>query len=332
MRCTSGKRVFIFRTAGGCLLAVSLLLSSFPAGADTVVFKNKNRLVGLVVEQHQDRVIVSTAQGELPVFRKDIAEIQFDSEFQNYLAMAREYEKQGKLGLALDYYNKTLEANPDCEPARKAIVGVQNRFWAASTEGPRDQVEKYQAIHDSWDQGRSVDDVIQEKAIRQLKLLREGLGLVPAKKGDWVVAEFVDSKKPAGLGGLRRNDRLVSIDGQSLRYLSVDVVAQQLLLPAYTDFTLEYERDCYVHVPEGSGRLKDLGLDIRLENRGLVVKSVKKETPAARAGLLPKDLVTKINGEATRYMPLARARQLIETAGTERVIITVRRTGVWTRR
>ena len=61
-----------------CLIAVNAVF------ADTIYMQDESIIKGLIVEEHHDRVVFSTADGESPVFRGDIDEIFYDRLEQNY--------------------------------------------------------------------------------------------------------------------------------------------------------------------------------------------------------------------------------------------------------
>ncbi|MBI3315772.1 MAG: PDZ domain-containing protein [Candidatus Omnitrophica bacterium] len=331
MRLSVKGGVFLFNFAGGLILP-SLFLFCADVRADTITLKNGKEIKGLVVEQHADRIILSTKTGEIPVLKKGIKNIAYDEPAQNFMQIGKAYESEKKLREALAYYEKALEVNPSLEEAQAAAQGLRNRLWAFSTEGPRSEVEKQQALYDAWGGGRSFDELIQKERAEEGSALKERLGLSLEKKGDWVRVTAADGKKDAALGGLKKGDRLVSVDGQSLRYLNVDAVTKPLLLPRYTNFLLEFEREVQLAKPEGQKRLSALGLDLKLEYQGIVIRSVKEGSAAARAGLKEKDLVMKVNGEATRYLPLGKAIKMIESSHDSTAVFTVRRTTLLARR
>jgi len=315
---------------GGCLLPSLFFCSNLLA--DTITLKNGKDLKGLVVERHADRIILSTEKGEIPILLKGIKNIRYDDPEQNFMKAGQAYESEGKLGEALAFYEKAVEVNPNFEDAKKAANGVRNRFWAQRTEGPRNEMETKQAIYDAWGQGKPMDQLIHKETLEQAAALREGLGVSLERKGDWISFDFVDPKKEAALAGLRKNDRVVSMDGRSLRYLSEEVVRKDFLSPRVSNFTLEFERDCFVHKEKNQIKLPDIGLKLKLEYQGLIIQSVKDGSPAADAGLKEGDLLTQVDGTATRYMPLKKVIQLIQNSREDRIVFTIRRPALLTRR
>ena len=77
--------------------------------ADTIYLNNGNIIKGLVVEEHKDRVVFSTREGEKIILNKDIDEIFFDDLEQNYYYIAnrfleeKDFERAEKYRSALAY-------------------------------------------------------------------------------------------------------------------------------------------------------------------------------------------------------------------------------------
>lgn len=324
----------IFLLVGGCLLP-SLFLWA-PAGfSDTILLKDGKELKGLVIEKHFDRVILSTESGEKHVLLAEIEKIGYDDPEQNFMEAGKSFEESGKLEEALAYYEKAAELNPDFEEAKAAAVGVRSRLWAKVTEGPRGEMERQQVLYDRWSRGAAPQSTEEREAVfkKQRAALKQGLGLVLHKEGDWVELDSVSSKKPAALAGLKKGDRLVSIDGKSLRYLGVDSVSNHLLEPRFANFTLELERDIFVRRQKGATTLKKLGLKLSLEYQGTVIQEVLPKSTGDDAGLKEQDLLTQVDGIPTRYTPLNKVIQLIEDfPGKGLVALTVRRSALLSRK
>jgi len=301
--------------------------------ADTLFLKDAKQIKGLVVEKHADRVILSTEKGEMPVFLSQIDRIEYADPEQNFMETGKSFEESGKLDEALAYYEKALEINPDLEEARAAAVGVRNLFWSKAIEGPRGEMDKQQVLYEAWGQAKPINPVeAQNQSAQRIQSLRQGLGITLEKKEDWVRLESVDGKKPAALAGLKKNDRLAAMDGKSLRFLTVDSVIKNFLVPRFSNFVLEFERDCFLHkqAVKSSG-LKGLGFKLVLEVQGAKIEEVRPKSIAAEAGLKEADLLTQVNHEPTRYMPLKKIVKLIEDSKEDRVILTIRRSALLSR-
>lgn len=299
--------------------------------ADTVSLKNGKQLKGLVVEEHEDRILLSTASGEIQVLRRGIRKIDFSDPAQNFLKTGREYEAKERWGEALGYYEKALELNPELEDAKKAVIRVRNLFWAKSAAGPAAEIERRQELYETWDKQRFPKDAARTSNDRA-HLLRDGLGVRLEKKGDWVRLSSVASGKSAARAGLRVQDRLVAVDGDSLRYLSVEVVREKLVWPRRSSFTLEYDRDCPLVKTGFEKDPRAFGFDLKLANRGLVVTRVSPGTSAARAGLKADDILVEVNGGSTRYLSLKKLMGVIQKNPSDlRAVLTARRSALLTR-
>ena len=315
--------------AGGCL-SPSLFICH-DASADAVLLKNGKEVKGVVVERHNDRIILSTERGEIQILLSGIKKIRYDDMEFNFYQVGKAYEDESKYGEALAYYEKALEINPNFEEARQAALGVRNRFWAMTVEGPRSEVERKQVLYDAWDQGKPIEERVKDVTAENARLLKENLGMTLEKKEDWIRVQSLDSKKAAALAGVKRGDRLFSIDGASLRYLGPELVTKRFLVPRYSNFTLEISRICRLHKGEGQ-KVKALGLQLTQEYKGLVVKSLRAGSEAEACGLKEGDVLTAVDGQPTRYMPIKKAIEIIDRSQSEQVELTIQRPVLLARR
>ena len=152
------------------------------------------------------------------------------------------------------------------------------------------------------------------------------------QKGDWMAVSQVSPKKDAALAGLKRDDRLVSLDGRSLRYLNADVVRDKLLAPPRAVFTMEFERDCALTKTGFEKSVSEFGFKAALEYRGAAVASVEPEGEAARAGLKGNDLLVTVNGVSMRYTPLKKLLNLLLEGPPDSAVLSVRRSVTMTRK
>ncbi len=302
--------------------------------ADTILLKEGKDLKGLVVEEHEDRIILSTENGEVPVLRKDIQKVDYDSPAQNFMQVGRGYEEKQRLSEALGYYEKALELNPDLEEARKAAVRVRNQFWAKTAVGPVNEIEKRQSLYETWGRGtysskRKSDSTASSPA----GIFQKNFGASLLKAGDWVQFSDVTPGKGAWLTGLRKHDRLVSVDGNSLRYLSVETVREKFLSPPGSSFTLEYDRELRLAKTGFEKEIQEFGLRLILDSRGVVVASVKPASLAFRAGLHENDVIVEVNGVSMRYLPIKKLVGVIQKDPSAReAVFTVRRSAMLMRR
>ena len=313
----------IFLWAGGCLLP-SLFFCQW-SSADTMFLRNGDQMKGLIVEQHADRVVLSTENGEVPVLLARVKNIEYDEPERNFLEVGRNYETAGKWGEALAYYEKAIEFNPKFDEAKKASAGVKNRFWSVTEKAVRSEIDKMQMIYGKENR-LSVPDADEDEAqdrlrLAQLETLENEWGVRLTEEADWIVCSQASASKKAALSGLQKGDRLVSMDGESLRYLNADAVAQKFLDSTRSHFTLEVERDFNLPFSEA-----DPGMKLNLEYQGVVIKKLKEDSPATAAGLKEKDLLFRVGDVSTRYMPLSDVSKLVKgSAKKGPLILKVRR-------
>jgi carboxyl-terminal processing protease len=75
------------------------------------------------------------------------------------------------------------------------------------------------------------------------------------------------------------------------------------------------------------GEFGGLGIEVAMENGLVKVVSPIDDTPAARAGLRPGDLITNLNGEAVQGMTLPEAVEKMRGPVNSEITLTIRREG-----
>jgi len=292
------------------LSALFFFLLAVPAYADTIHLSLGSEPVkGLVVEEHADRIVLSTADGEKVFFRKEIKEIQYDNPEYSLLSLGREMEKKKRWGEAKSYFDRAYELNSNLVEARQAALAIQSRLWAkAVDEGPREEISKQQEIQDAWRANVGPEELAKAKSSRERDLWQR-VGIRLGKSGDWIAATSVQNGGVVYKAGMRQGDEIVSIDGKSMRYLDAETVTERLLEPRYSSASLGIARSIRLETKPGRPALKEAGATIRQEYNGLTV------TRAKTGGVLKKgDVISEIETELTRYMPNKKAQKMIDGA------------------
>lgn len=301
--------------------------------ADTVFFKTGDQVKGLVVEEYEDRILLSTSEGERIFFRKDIQNIEYHDLEYNLLSLGNEMEKQKKWYEALSYYEKAVEVNPDLRQAKQAALGIKSRLWAELLdEGPRGEMAKRQEMQDAWRASTELDELGGKEKVTSDRLLWERMGLAISRRREWVSVEKLRLGGMADKKGIRKGDELASLDGKSLRFLNEEAVKRRLLEPRYSNAILELRRDQDLLKTAKEKRLKDFGFTIQQKYNGLTITEVREMGPASLAGLKSDDIVVEINGESTRYMPIKRAVVLIENVPHNKITLKINRSITITRK
>ena len=284
-------------------LALALIVAfASSAFADEVFFTSGQTLKGLVVEEHVDRLVVSTVDGEQVIWRHDVDQVFFDDPERNYLYLGNEALAAGDFQAALTLYQKAIHMNPAWDDARDALRRLDDR--QRRTAGAAERPER--VLQDVW-------------------------GLTLAATESYPVLSAVAPDSAAAQAGLQAGDALVAAWGESLGYRSLAQVAQRVAGPAGTEVKITFQRDVTV-LAGAVANAPWPGFGVTMAPEGLTVSEVG--VLGAAAGLQVGDLVVALDGRPTRYLPLGQARTAIaktKTAGLRfqihRYLLILRPTG-----
>ncbi len=280
-----------------------LLLSPFtphppPVYADVIYLKSGGTLKGLVVEQHRDRIVVSTEGGEQTFFRKDVDDIFFDDPERNYLYLGSEALDSGDFDLARGLFQKSLQIRPHFPEAEEAI--------------------------------RRLDDLQLRKAT-PLEKEPDPLAVLKSRWGlELGLTERYPQVRPAREGslaarmGLLSGDLLISVWGSSAAYLSLEDVSKALLGPPGSQVRVTLRRNLKLPKHSTGDRFWP-GMTWEMDRLGLTVTAVTPGGVASSQGFLPLDRVTAIHGRSTRYLPLSKAQRILEEAKDKGLDLTIER-------
>lgn len=277
------------------LTALTLLLSTLTllpsAFADIVYYKSGDLMRGVIVEEHHDRIVLSTLEGEKTIFREDVDEIFFPDPERNYLYLGNEALERKEFNAARGFFQKSLQILSGLEEVQDAL--------------------------------RRLEDLQAKTGMTPLAgsgtlLLEKQWGLVLEMEEDWATVKMVETDSLAARGGLTLQDRLVGLWGGSLRYLPLGEVAEALLGPPGSAVKLTIQREVNLG-------FSGAGLTLEMRHLGLTAASVDPDSPAFRSGLQPGDRMVAINGESTRYLPLDKAKPMILSAKESPVTLLIHR-------
>ena len=313
-------------------IASFLLISLFAvsaacpgAGADTVVRTNGQDIKGVVVEEYKDRIVLSTADGEIKLMKSDIRSITLDDEDSNLIRLAEKAKNDGDYPRAIAYYQKVLLINPASKAAKDAIIFLQLRAWQKQTAGKAADVEK-QAMIDRG--GAPYTKTDEDAELAQLKrTLQASTGMSLSSEASLPKVEQVRGDSPAAAAGIRRGDIIVAVWGRLTGYMSPKEVIDLILNKSSAEIRCTIEREAKVFLgPRGLLAAPDrIGATLGIGPDGLAVFSLKKDGNAGAAGLEKNDVIVAIDGKPTRYLQLARALGLIRAARGEYVVLKFRR-------
>lgn len=277
----------------GVLVFVSCLLApdSQLVFADIVYFTAGDSIKGLVVEEHHDRIVLSTEQGERIILRRDIDEIFYDEPERNYLYLGRQALEQGEFALSRGFYQKALQTNPELKEAEEAL-------------------------HRLEDEERKITEAVAPDVLDAL-WRRWGLALETVS-GSTVVSR-VREHSPAEEAGFEPSDVLTAYWDESLLFLPAQEVAERLVGPAGSDVKVSIRRVMGVPpaIESSAGRPALTGRNwpgwkLEMERLGLTVRQVSSDGAARLMGVKPGDRILELNDQPTRYLPLGQARGTIQ--------------------
>ena len=278
-------------------MVFAVVFLSAPAFADVVYLKSGGNLKGLVVEEHRDRIVVSTEGGEQTFFRKDIDEIFFDDPERNYLYLGNEALDNGDFDLARGLFQKSLQIRPHFPEAEEAIRRLDD--LRLKTAAPPKESDPLTILKTRWGLELGLAD-----RYPQIRSVREG--------------------SLAARMGLLSGDLLVSVWGSSAAYLALEDVATALLGPGGSQVRVTLRRNLKLSKRSPNDRSWP-GMTWGMDRLGLTVTTAPPSGAASAQGFLALDRITAISGRSTRYLPLSKAREALGGAKGKGFTLTIER-------
>ena len=308
------RRLFLLLAAGVGLWVGQAFCAT--AWADVVYFKSGQTLKGLIVEEHRDRIFVSTEQGEQSILLDQVDELFYDDPERNYLYLGNQAIANADFVLAKNFFQKALQIAPRFEEARDALSYLSDL------------------------KGKLLSGPETGNLLQRLKERRWGLTL--ERQEPYATVQAVEEGFLAARSKLKVKDSLVSAWGESLGYLPLEDVAKALLGPAGSPLKLVIQREVQLIPPSNSSDSDNPlaalqagqswpGMMMGMERMGLTVLKVGPNGVAAAAGLAPRDRIVAIAGSATRYLPLGEAIRRVSLARAQGVTLLIQRDVLVTR-
>ena len=125
--------------AASTLLVVLVCTFSF---SDTVILKNGTRKKGLILDEFDDRIVLSTVEGEKTIMRGEIRSAVYDNEEKALMQKAKNHTKRNQPIKAYYVYKKIVELNPDHKEAREKMENLRNVLESQARNDMIDAVVK----------------------------------------------------------------------------------------------------------------------------------------------------------------------------------------------
>ncbi len=301
-------------------ISAVLLFCSFSL-ADTVILKNGDREKGLILDEYRDRIVLSTADGEKTIMKSAIRSAIYDSEQKALMQKGRNQLKKGQYVAAYYTYERAVELNPDLEEARERLHYLGS-YLEAKTRS--DIVSDITAKRERF--GSMPGKTPAQRVAGGL-----GLALKPGEKYV-LVGEVLDSGRSDAKSELRPDDRVIAVWGEMAAYMDVDEVAGMFLAPGETRLVIErtvFPSLASSEAPFGgllsTGYRKIIGADLELRKEGVIVTDVMPGGPFEMSGIREGDLLYRINGKNTRYMPMSRIINTFKNNRNREIEIVIQR-------
>jgi C-terminal processing protease CtpA/Prc len=290
----------------------SLILASHAAAyADTVYLNDDTEIKGIVVENYHNRIVLSTYEGEKKINKSDIRDIHYDRLEQNLVKLGDYHQDKGNASTAYSYYKKAYEANPEYKEARDKFLYMRSLLLRNPERQFRSDMARKQTLFK--ESGKIYDPVIKKNKSTKEDRLKQSTGLVIFLDTDVPRISTVLPFSPAAKSGLKEGDIIFSLWGRLTGYLDLDTVIGMMIYSPSPEVALSIKRKIdIVRIKNIGNDLNRIGLFVDMEENGLTVKNVINGSDAALSGLLEQDIITEINGESTRYMPLRTAVSMME--------------------
>ena len=279
------------------ILFVALCVLTAPAFADTIYYNSGETLKGLVVEEHRDRIVVSTEAGEWTILREDIAEVFYDDPERNYLYLGNQALLTENFALAHGFFRKALQLHPDFREGVDALNRLAD--LKKKSESPEREADPLRTLQARW-------------------------GLALSLGTNYAQVQTVKEASVAARAGMMAQDSLVAAWGESLGFLPLEEVARALLGPPESLVRLTIQRSVQLAQP-GSKKGTWPGWTLSMEPLGLTVMAVEPGSAAEAQGFRAADRVVEMDGRFTRYMPLEEAVAVVRDLQKKGLLVVIHR-------
>jgi C-terminal processing protease CtpA/Prc len=290
------------------ILSTVFVLSAY---ADTVYLNDGGEIKGIVVENYHNRIVLSTFEGEKELDKISIKDIVYDRREQNFIKLGDYHKEKGNLTKAYSYYKKAYEINPNYKEARDKFVYIRSALLRNPERQMRSDIARKQALFKESGKVYSADIKRNHNKPENELVKKVGISLYSDKHMPKVSS--VTPLSPASQCGIEKGDIIFSLWGRMTGYLDLDTIADMMVDDPSPEISLVIKRR--IHIPRSNtlGQGTDnSGMSLEINEEGLMIKSIRRGSDAAKSGLLERDIITNINEESTRYMPLDKAILNIE--------------------
>ncbi|MFH1782996.1 MAG: PDZ domain-containing protein [Candidatus Omnitrophota bacterium] len=305
-----------------CIALISILLFTSSIYADTVLMKDSTLLKGLVIEEYDDRITLSTIDGEKDILRKNIREIKYDAKDQNYMQMGRLYDDRGLYTKSAFYYKEAMKLNPKNSEARLGYISSHTKLIRERDKMLKEELKRRDMIL-NWRKG---DENITFSKTDKSELLMRSLGISIAERQGIFIIDSIKPYSTADKAGIKNGDILVAVWGKLVQHSKLEDVIDELIGPENSEVSIVVEKDLSVLLDNMDRDIYEyLGIALEHDYDGLMVKDIIDEAQSKKHGLKKGDFVIAIRDNITRYTPLKKIIKDINNTKGKSIDLTIRR-------
>lgn len=307
-----------------------LLIYATVVDADTIYLKDGQELKGVVVEDYNDRIILSTEKGETSFLKKDIEKISYEIPEENLVKLGAFYKDKGDYKRALYYYEVAYKLNPNMNEARDGVSLLSNMIFRKRESDLEKQVVLRQDIEEKMGKSATEENTAQalDIAAGKAKELKAHVGISIESVGPHIKVSKVLKGSPADEAGVREGDSIISIWGKLIKYMQPKDIYDLFLNSEVSEIRITGSRDISLILGKNhllGGAEERVGARLKVELEGLTVDQITLGGPVDKAGILKGDRITKISNSSTRYMPFESACKLIEGTKGDSINLEIQR-------
>lgn len=309
-------------------LTFSFSLFAFRSFADTIYKTDGQELKGIVVEDYKDRLVFSTADGEITVMKSEIRDLRFDTEEDNLIKLAEQARERRNFTKAYAYYDMAYKMNPDSKAAKDGLVFLQGYMFRKEEVKKEDDIRRREEF-ERYGSVVPTEKGDEERLKESEEKLKASIGMTLTGKDGFTQIASVERDSPAYEAGIIKGDMLVAVWGRLTGYMELKEVLALLLDKPSLEIKCGIERAVDVEINPNRGALSGpndlIGASFSMEFDGLTISGVAQSGYASAAGLKEGDLIISIDGNSTRYMPLKKAIELIRNSRENSVKLIIKK-------
>ena len=308
------------------LIILSLFICPDLLFPDTVILKNNTRIVGNIINESNENIIISTLAGRKSIQKLEIRSMLYERDKQKLINVAKNHMREGRYAEAYASYESLYEFYPGLQEARermhylKRYIHNNNRMKVKDIVYNGEVKKERVVVHDSI----SLDELVNK--------VEENMGIVLSENNGEIVVDRITSKR-RGLKGLCLGDKIIALWGESTENLDLHKILEILLLKGEDAIEIErlvkpylkYKKNFFNKIMPGEYK-KVIGAVLKPWNGKIIVSKVFEGGSFAKVGIKEGDTIYKINSQEMLNIPFKNMVGCIKENYNMEIEIVIRRT------